>query len=175
MFDGIGILINIILLIIGFSVFILLAPNLKILKYTIQNTFDFKSSYQKGEFVTFIFFSFFIRLFFYILDIGSIFYFEVFDLGSLLFVLVILFYMISMIIRTFNKPSISPVETELKKSFDFKYIYISLAILFSFTFIYLFSVLPYWEGTYYTVLLTLSIINFGFLLWLFIKIFKSNN
>lgn len=83
--------------------------------------------------------------------------------------------MISMVVRFFSIKAPADTETYQKYSFNYKSIYISLSFLFIFTLIYLVSILPFWRGTGYTVLLTLSIINFGFLVWLFIKIFKSNN
>ena len=173
MFDGITILINIILFVLAISSFIILAPNLKILFYSITNTLNVKVPYLKGEFLTFIIFSFFIWLIIYFLYNNDLYYLYIpYLIGGILLMPIC---MISMVIRFFSIQTPADTETFQKYSFNYKSIYISLSFLFIFTLIYLVSILPFWRGTGYTVLLTLSIINFGFIVWLFIKIFKSNN
>lgn len=53
--NGINVLVSIIIVIYSVSILIFLIPNLKVLFYTFLNIFNLKSSYIKGEFLTFSF------------------------------------------------------------------------------------------------------------------------
>ena len=181
MFGGITILVNIIILVASLAILIFLLPNLKILSYTILNTFDFKARYIKGEFLTF---SFLISLIWVVIFSFYNNYIISYSLYNQLFefwwvaLSTIFLFIVSMTVRFFKNstPEIKDANKALK--LNIKPLYFSLIIVLLAIFMYLFDFLrgadSYWSSSL-PIFYVLLIFDTVLLLWLFIKIFKSNN
>ncbi len=181
MFDGITIFVNIIILVVSFSILIFLLPNFKILYYTILNTFDFKAKYIKGEFLTF---SFLLSLIwvviysFYNNDIVSYyFYNQLFDFWWLALSIICIF-IISMSVRFFNNSAVETKDANKALKLKFKPLYLSLIFVLIFIFLYLLIFLSgidsYWLSSL-PIFYTLLILDITLIVWLIFKISKLKN